>query len=601
MKTLIVALNSKYIHSSLAPWYLKASCGEGCGEIKVREFSINDNIDAVLADIYKEKAEVVAFSCYIWNIGIIMKLAENLKKVKSDVKIVLGGPEVSFDAIRIIEDNFFVDFIVVGEGEKAFGSLIGDLNEKLGDASFLYEGKDAMDNEGVVSRNYLISNSKVKYQIIEDLESIPSPYSDEMLFSLGNKIVYFESSRGCPFSCSYCLSSTLEGVRYFSMDRVKRALTRIIDAGAGQIKFVDRTFNCNRLRAKEIFKFIINKGNEGIKTNFHFEVAADIFDDEMFGILADAPEGLIQFEIGVQTTNLDTLDAINRKTDLNKLFENVQKLKTLGKTHIHMDLIAGLPEEDIISFKKSFNDVYSFKPHQLQLGFLKLLKGSEIRYKAEQYDYKFREYPTYEVISNKFISFDEMLLLKDVEEMVERYYNSGHFSNTLKYLIEKFFISSFDFYERLSLFYRSKGFMEKPPSGRNLYTILNDFVNETLPGEETQRVNELLKLDFLASDNSNNLPEGIQREIKPGFKEWCFDFLKNEQNVKLYLPDYEGIPAKQIYKNVHFEIFNNNFFGGEENGDFKEEKVVVVFDYSKRSSVTGQYYFVNISDKHNGA
>jgi radical SAM superfamily enzyme YgiQ (UPF0313 family) len=271
------------------------------------------------------------------------------------------------------------------------------------------------------------------FSLIDNLDSIPTPYTEEMLSAAGGRIIYYESTRGCPFSCSYCLSSTFEGVRYFSLERVKKELQKLVNAGVRQIKFVDRTFNANRERAKEIIRFIISLGGT---TNFHFEAAADLFDSEMLDILAAAPKGLIQFEIGIQTTNNKTLEAINRRTDLGRVFQNVNKLNSIGNVHIHVDLIAGLPYENMGSFKNSFNEVYALEPHQLQLGFLKLLKGSRIRDESKVYGYVFRDYAPYEVMQNSCISFDEILELKNVEDMVERYYNSGRFNNTLKYVIQ---------------------------------------------------------------------------------------------------------------------------------------------------------------------
>ncbi|MCX8129933.1 MAG: B12-binding domain-containing radical SAM protein [Clostridia bacterium] len=589
MKTLIVALNSKYIHSSLAPWYLKASCGEEPGEITIKEFTINDSIDSILSDIYRGKADLVAFSCYIWNIDIVLKIAENLKKICPGIKVALGGPEVSFDSVQILERYTFIDYVIIGEGESVFKHLL--IAEKFDKRDGLYGIK------GLTARINGKVYSNTEYQMINDLDSIPSPYTSEMIFSLNKRIVYYESSRGCPFSCTYCLSSTFDGVRYFSMDRVEEDLNRLIEAGVAQIKFVDRTFNCNRNRAKQIFKFIIQKSRSGIKTNFHFEVAADLFDDEMIEILKNAPEGLIQFEIGVQTTNEETFEVINRKTNLVKLFENTNRLKMLGNIHIHMDLIAGLPGEGMNSFKNSFNEAYSIKPHQLQLGFLKLLKGSSIRERAGEYDYIFKEYAPYEILSNKYIGFNEILSLKELEEMVERYYNSGRFIHILEYIMNRLFMSAFEFYEHLSAYYRTKGFMNKPPSSRTLYSILYDFLKDIAP-DRKGFINEILKLDFLSSDNSNNLPEGIEREVMQGFKEWCFDFLKSEQNISLYLPDFKGVPPKQIYKSVHFEIFSKDVLSELGISDLNRGKYVVLFNYSRRSRVTGLYEFKPIMESY---
>ncbi|MCX7923188.1 MAG: B12-binding domain-containing radical SAM protein [Clostridia bacterium] len=578
MKTLIIALNSKFIHSSLAPWYLKASCTNQCGLVKVMEFTINDSLDSILADIYRERPDAAAFSCYIWNITHVMRLAETLKKILPDIKIILGGPEVSFDAEELLNSNPYIDYIIRGEGESNFKLILKHLIDgtiRLEDIGNLTYRKDGN----------VLSNSMCS--LIENLDLIPSPYTDEMLASLGNKIAYFESSRGCPFSCSYCISSTIDGVRYLSMDRVKEELIKLVNAGVKMVKFVDRTFNCNRARAKEIFKFIIDKLPHG---GFHFEAAADLFDDEIIDILSKAPPGLIQLEIGVQTTNTETHEAVGRKTSLDKVFGFVRKLKELGNIHLHLDLIAGLPLEDYSSFKKSFNDVYGLKPHQLQLGFLKMLKGSRVREEASIYQYRFREYPPYEVLCNKYISFDELLELKGVEEILERYFNSGRFTFSLEFMIKDFFASPFDFYYDFYLYNMNIGYLDRSISSRECYTVLYEYLKTIVPADKMKILNELLKFDFLVSDKSNNLPEGVERLVCRDFNESCFSFLKNEDNIKCYLPGYEGVPAKQIFKQVHFEVFSYNVIEITYcNINTQEQETAILFNYKNRDKVTGLF------------
>ena len=359
-------------------------------------------------------------------------------------------------------------------------------------------------------------------------------------------------------------------------------------AGVKLVKFVDRTFNCSRKRAKEIFRFIIGEASD---TAFHFEAAADLFDDEMIEILSHAPPGRIQFEIGIQTTNLRTLGLINRKTDLEAVFYYVGKLRDLGNIHIHLDLIAGLPEEDYDSFIRSFDDVYRLRPHQLQLGFLKMLKGSGIRKDAEKFGYAYRDYPPYEVLFSRSISFDEVLKLKGIEDLVERYYNSGKFQASLNYLTEKAYESPFVFFSEFHDFCRDEGWAGKAMSSRDLYTVLLQFLRKVLPKEHVDIAGELLKLDYLSSDRSNNLPEGIERELQPGFKEWCFEFLKNTDNLKRYLPEFADVPAKQIYKQVHFEIFTHDVVKGMETGEFEKRNTVVLFRYYERDPVTGLFSY----------
>jgi len=582
MKTLIVSINSKYIHSSLAAWYLKVCCGEECGHVKVLEFTVNENADHILSSIYAEKADVAAFSCYIWNIETVIRLSQWLKGVTPGIKIVLGGPEVSFECDKLLEKFPFVDYIIPGEGEYAFSSLLKIINT----------GARLLDDSyGIACRtgsNIFYNNI---YNLVEDLDCIPSPYTREMLDSIGNRLVYFESSRGCPFSCSYCISSTFEGVRYFSLERVKQQLKLLMDTGIPMVKFVDRTFNCNRARAKEIFRYIIDNPSG---TSFHFEAAADLFDDEMLQLLTDIPEGLIQLEIGVQTTNGKTLEAINRRTDINKVFHNVERLRSKGNIHLHLDLIAGLPFEDHDSFKQSFYEVYRLNPHNLQLGFLKLLKGSKIRSEAAQFGYVFKEQPPYEMMSNSFIDFDGILELKKIEELLDRYCNSGRFAKTLGYAACFLFKSPYDFYRELMCYMEKAGFYNRSVSNKELYSLITTFLKSIVSSEEIPLIKDLLKFDYLASDSSGSLPEGLQEEPDAGFRKKSFDFLTDEKNIRDYLPGFLGTPAKQIYKSVYLGLFNHDLTSYAEPGVYTRNKTVILFDYSKRNRVTGLYGFRKI-------
>lgn len=619
MKTLIVAINSKYIHSSLAPWYLKAYCQDECGEIKVREFTINDSLDSILFSIYKENADVIAFSCYIWNISYVKRIVENLRKVCPQAIIVLGGPEVSFENQHLD----FVDYIICGEGEIVFKSLLKHLSNAnwavgINHINNINELKNELKINGLISRSSVQlcpgNNCQFNnYQFVEILDEIPSPYTEEMLSQLGDRIVYFESSRGCPFSCSYCLSSIYDKVRYFSIERVKRDLTRLIDAHVKQVKFVDRTFNCNRARAKEIFQFIMENARDG-RTNFHFEAAADLFDDEMLDMLKEAPPGLIQFEIGFQTTNPMTLEEISRKTDLKKGFENVRRLIKTGNIHVHVDLIAGLPFENLESFKSSFNSVYSLKAHYLQVGFLKMLKGSRIRREAELHGYRYREYPPYEVLFNKYLSFDEMIKIKGIEELIERYYNSGKFFKSVDFAIKTLFSSAIEFYSAFYSYYVEKGYINRSVSVRDSYTILLEFIESVAKQPEKQRnirlFKEFLKFDFLASDNSRTLPGGLAASTPPLFKERCYDFLNDGDNIKAYLPMFAGMPPKQVLRYVHFEHFDFDVTAMEDmdmamgmNVDTGMDKdfpacgkgTTILFNYKKRDRVTGLYEYNKVN------
>ncbi|NLC68712.1 MAG: B12-binding domain-containing radical SAM protein [Clostridiaceae bacterium] len=637
MKTVIIALNSKYIHSSLVPWYLKYSAGERGGKIKVLEFTINDNIEWILSKVFMEKPDCLAFSCYIWNITRVLRLASSLKKVLPDAPVILGGPEVSFDSRELMIDNGFVDFIICGEGENSFGKLL----EALQRHGWGRTGARAMprvrDNplDGIEGLCYRDGNGEIiydgKYCIVEDLDSIPTPYTGEMLDSLGNRIVYYEASRGCPFSCSYCISSTFEGVRYFSLDRVKSDICKLIDAGVHQVKFVDRTFNANRKRAKEIIRHIIQASKQACKPCFHFEAAGDLFDDEMLEILAKADEGLIQFEIGVQSVNEKTLGAINRKTDLQKIFKNVDRLKSMGNMHLHLDLIAGLPFEDYGSLQDSFNKVYGLKPHKLQLGFLKMLKGSQIRQRAEMHDYRYRDYPPYEVLCNKYMSFDEMVEFKGIEEIFERYYNSGRFINTLDFVIGRYFDTAFQFYREFYLYNLNAGHLDRAMPVKELYTVFYDFVESLAPSGEQYFINELLKFDFLSTNNSGSLPEKITRhttrKIERELEEKLAAFLKNAQNKLKYFPEREDVVIKKILRDVRIEVFDHDVmeyagmlyrqvnlmdgvkagFNSDSNDYLKDgtsnnskyftisrKRTMVLFDYSKRNKLTGLYRYFKV-------
>jgi radical SAM superfamily enzyme YgiQ (UPF0313 family) len=584
MKTLIVAVNSKFIHSSLAVYYLKSACNEDSGEVKVLECTINDNKDQVLASIYSEKAEVVAFSCYIWNYEYVKDIISDLKSLLPQTKILLGGPEVSYNPREIMDEMSGIDYIITGEGENVFPLLL----------KHIYTSNESRNEEkcfGFIRGLAYRKADKVyydnHYNMVSDLNFIPSPYTEEMFQSLGaNRILYYESSRGCPFSCSYCISSTFEGVRYFSMDRVKGDILRFIDKKIKLVKFVDRTFNCNKDRAYEILEFIVENTGD---TNFHFEIAGDLFDERMFKILEKAPKGIIQFEIGIQTVNSESLDSISRKTDLNKLFDNVKRLIALGNIHIHLDLIAGLPKEDYESFKDSFNKVYKLKPNQLQLGFLKLLKGSRIRNEAEDFKYVYKKKAPYEILSSVFLSYDEIIKLKELEELLERYYNSGKFQSPLQYFINESGKTPFQFFADLSRYWKTNGLYNRSISSRELFTILISYLR-TVTGFDIDKANELLKFSFLSTESTNNLPKEINRCINQVSNEAIFAFLKKDENIKRYLPHFYGMLPKNILKQIHVEVFKFDVIEKE----LPSKKTTVLFDYTQKDKVTGLFSYHKI-------
>ncbi|WP_024833944.1 B12-binding domain-containing radical SAM protein [Ruminiclostridium josui] len=573
MKTLLVGINSKYIHTCLAIWYLKASINE-FDNITVREFTINDIRDNVLSEIYREKPDIIAFSCYIWNIGIVLSITKELKKLLPDCRIILGGPEVSYDSEQIMAENSELDFIISGEGEDVFPVLIKDL----------YAGTEQYKNlQGIAYRSSCSVIFNKGFNLVKELDKVPSPYNNELMKTTLNRIVYYESSRGCPFSCSYCISSTFNGIRFFSMLRVKSDILRILEYKPRLIKFVDRTFNCHKGRAKEILKFLISLNCE---TVFHFEAAADLFDSEMLDILSKAPKGRIQLEIGIQTINTQTLKEIDRVTDIDVLTENVKKILGIGNIHLHLDLIAGLPYEDFEGFKKSFIYVYNLKPHQLQLGFLKMLKGSRIRLESQKHGFYFRDYAPYEVLKNKYISYDEILLLKDIEETFERYYNSGRFGNSLNFIEKSCFTwDSFILYEKLAHYCRDKGYLDRPVSYRENIQILYNFYKGVCQDNLSfEQFRQYMVLDFLSTDSSGAIPDCLKREDDYLSSGDIHSMLRNEEFIDRYLPQYKGIQAKNILKKVFF-IKLNLLYPSDE---------VLLLDYSSKDEVSGKYRSISV-------
>ncbi len=577
MKTLLVGINSKYIHTCLAIWYLKASIHE-TDNITVREFTINDLQDNILSEIYREQPGIIAFSCYIWNIGIVLSISKELKKLLPECRIILGGPEVSYDSEQLMLANADVDFIISGEGEDVFPVLVNDLNSGTEQYKTL---------QGIAYRGSCSVILNKGFNLVNELDKIPSPYNNELMQTTLNRIVYYESSRGCPFSCSYCISSTFNGIRFYSMERVKSDIYKILEYKPRLIKFVDRTFNCHRERAKEILRFLISLNCETI---FHFEAAADLFDSEMLDILSKAPKGRIQLEIGIQTINTQTLKEIDRVTDIDVLTGNVKKILSIGNIHVHLDLIAGLPYEDIESFKKSFNYVYNLKPHQLQLGFLKMLKGSRIRAESEKHGFYFRDYAPYEILKNQYISYDEILLLKDMEETFERYYNSGRFFNSLNFILAACFpTDSFIMYEKLAYYCRENGYLDRPISYRENIKILYSFYKEIcIDSKDFEKFRQYMVLDFLSTDSSGAIPDCLKREddlLSPGD---IHSMLRNEKFIDKYIPQYKGTQAKNILKRVFFVKLNLLYPYNE----------VILFDYSSKDEILGMYSNITVKVNH---
>ena len=548
MKILLVACNAKYIHSNLAVYDLQAYASDYADHIVLKEYTINQQKDDIMRDIYLEHPDVVCVSCYIWNLSFVKELMADLIKILPGADFWVGGPEVSYDAEKFLTENSEFKGVMVGEGEETFKELAGYYVEK--------NPQDLKDMTGICYRDkdQIIHNG---WRQIMDLSSIPFIYKD--LSEFKNRIIYYESSRGCPFSCSYCLSSIDKKLRFRDTETVKKELQFFIDNKVPQVKFVDRTFNCKHDHAMAIWKYI-NEHDNGV-TNFHFEISADLLREEELQEMSTMRPGLIQLEIGVQSTNPDTIKAIHRTMDFEKLKGIVDRIHSFGNIHQHLDLIAGLPYEDYDSFRNSFNDVYALKPQQLQLGFLKVLKGSHMMEMCREYGIVYKTQEPYEVLSTKWLDYDHVLKLKTVENMVEVYYNSGQFQNTLEYL-EKFFPDAFSIYERLGSFYMEKGYGDVSHTRMRRYEILLEFL-EDVPEISMDQVKDQMVYDLYLRENLKSRP-GFARDQKP-FERQIWDFRKREK----------------VAKNAHVEVFADG--------------TVLLFNYADRDPLTNNAHVTDVT------
>lgn len=643
MRFLLCGINAKYIHSNLAIFSLKAYADRKKipgAEIILKEYTINNYVEDILQDLYEEKADVVIFSCYIWNISFVRELAAELKKVSPDVKIWAGGPEVSYAANKFLMENPTFDLIMQGEGEEVFSELIRlTVEEKCRIKDVYKQSESKKVLSGIVEKRYSIerkqavkeekdiedkhfagednvyptnyidmsklqklqgiavwdfsgeaalgnaeSNIGNKTKIINtgfatlmNMDTIPFVYEDFHLFE--HKILYYETSRGCPFCCSYCLSSVDKTVRFRSLPIVKKELDAFLEAKVPQVKFVDRTFNCNRQRAIDIWSYLVEHDN-GI-TNFHFEISSDLLGEEELELFAKMRPGLIQLEIGVQSTNGETVDAIHRHMDLDKLFHYVDSVHELGNIHQHLDLIAGLPYENYERFGCSFDDLYAHEPDQLQLGFLKVLKGTMMEEEVKKYSILYRNQPPYEVLGTKWLSYDEIILLKGVEELVELYYNSGQYTLTLKYAVP-FFESPFRFYEMFSACYRGKGYHKLNHNRLEKYNILREFLREHIDENEWDTLDEIMLYDMYLRENVKGRPAWA-KDTAQYKKEW--KALYREQGEKLFPEDVQaGIyDSKRAANQSHIEVFEINIKKFEQSGQVEKKQVFCLFDYSRRN------------------
>ena len=542
MKILLAACNAKYIHSNLAVYDLKAYSSDYDEHVILREYTINQPKDEILKDIYSSGADVVCFSCYIWNISFVRELIRDLVKILPKTAFWAGGPEVSYDAEKFLTEMPEMTGVMVGEGEKTFHDLL----------EFYIDGKDSLEEiSGIAYRtgDKIIHNG---WRELMDLSAIPFVY--EHLEKFENRIIYYESSRGCPFSCSYCLSSIDKKLRFRDLELVKKELQFFLDHRVPQVKFVDRTFNCKHEHAMTIWKYILEHDN-GV-TNFHFEISADLLREEEMELMSQMRPGLIQLEIGVQSTNPETIRAIHRHMDLKKLEHCVNRVHSFRNIHQHLDLIAGLPYEDYDIFHQSFNDVYQMKPDQLQLGFLKVLKGSLMQKEAEGYGIVYKEKEPYEVLSTNWLTYGEVLKLKLVESMVEVYYNSGQFWHTLEYLVplEK---DAFTFYEKLGSFYEKKGYSEISHSRMRRYEILLEYLKEETDVPAEVAAQKML-YDLYLREKLKKRPA----------------FAPDQKQYETAVWNYRK--NNQVSKTAHIEVFENG--------------TVILFDYEKRDPLSKNAY-----------
>lgn len=571
MKILLTAINAKYIHSNLAIHEISAYAKAYSDHIELAEYTINNQPEFILSDIYKRKPDVIAFSCYIWNIGIIEELLKEIRLVLPDTPIWLGGPEVSYDVTSGILTKPYVDGIMIGEGECTFLELA---------KHYIEQNIELKDIKGIAYK----WNGEIKVNPLRqamNLSDVPFPYEDFDKFK--NKILYYETSRGCPYSCSYCLSSIEPGVRLRNLDLVKKELQIFLDAKVPQVKFIDRTFNCNPTHAMGIWRYIHEHDN-GI-TNFHFEIAADILRDDEIALLNQMRPGLVQLEIGVQSTNEQTITAINRKMDFNVLTEKVNAVHRGKNIHQHLDLIAGLPYEDYESFGRSFNDVYGLRPNQLQLGFLKVLKGSPIYGEAQKDSITYRVAAPYEVLFTKWLPFDDVLRLKRVEDMVEVYYNSGQFEMAVQFL-EHYFETPFSLYEALGEYYEKNGLFGVNHTRIARYVILLDFFREQVPKGDADAFAEILVYDLYLRENLKSRPKFARDygEYKAQYRE----FYEDEERVRELLPGYEDYSSKVLSRVTHAEHFSIDVPSVVKSGKVVKNENIVVFDYKNRNPLDHQ-------------
>lgn len=564
MKILLTTLNAKYVHTSLGLRNLAAYCRKEGFDVSVKEYTINHGLPQILSDIYSQKPDVIGLACYIWNIRMVLELCSLLKKVMPNVTLILGGPEVSYDPAEVMQSHTSVDYVISGEGEVAFSELLNSLSRS--EFECLVSGVSFRKGDQV----HVNGQAQVPM-----LDSLPFAYQEQDMEELGDRIMYYESSRGCPFSCQYCLSSTTAGVRFFSLQRVLQELQVFIDHDVKQVKFVDRTFNTRKEHYMPIIQFL---AKQTCRTNFHFEIAADLLSQDVIELLTTAPVGRFQLEVGIQSTYEPTLNAIKRQNDWNKIVSNVSQLQKAGNIHLHLDLIIGLPFENLQRFSQSFNSVYSLRPHMLQIGFLKLLKGSGLRNAATDHDYVYSDDAPYEVLGNRYLDYSEIRELHVIEEVFNLTYNSGRFQTTLQWMIETLFGgNAFAYYQKLSCFWQQEEMNMLSHGPKAIYAFLLDYCREAFPSYISTCL-EMLKFDALMADGGTLRPEFLpwnypENELKIG------GFWRDEVVVRHYLPDYHFTSWREIKRNYQIELFAIDLPDYLQTGIVKECRTMLLFDY----------------------
>lgn len=573
MNIICTTLNAKYIHTNLAIRYLKAYAAPQF-DVQLTEYTIKDPVMNIVTDLIQRKPEIIGFSCYIWNIEETIKVIKMIKKINPSIHIVVGGPEVTYDVQDWMETTPEFDFLIIGEGEETFKQLLLQL-----------EGEhDFSKVMGIAYReNGEIRVTPQANKI--DLRQLPSPYRfEEDLPHLSKRVTYIETSRGCPFSCQFCLSSIEVGVRYFDREKIKDDIRFLMAHGARTIKFVDRTFNISRSYALEMFRFLIDEHLPG--TVFQFEITADIMRPEVIDFLnQEAPPGLFRFEIGVQSTNDYTNELVNRKQNFEKLTRTVTMVKEGGKIDQHLDLIAGLPEEDYHSFRQTFNDVFALRPEELQLGFLKLLRGTGLRLRAEEYQYVYMDHSPYEILGNRVLSFDDIIKIKQVEDVLEKYWNDHRMDRTIEYIITHLFPSPFDFFQEFGSYWENAGWSRIGHQLEDLFKRLYQFLQEHRP-REIEMVTSLMKLDYLG-----------KAKYKPRKPWWEQSFDKKDksviyqgilQNPAMLGTEFEALNLneKEIYKHTIIEDIAFDLQKYLETGEVVPNKIILVayFDPAKEKS-----------------